>query len=85
MTFSISIPAETELALRERAASVGEDLPTYVSRLVASLAARPVPLEELSGPIYQNFLASGVSDDQLGDLVEEAKHAMRAERRARQL
>lgn len=80
---SISIPPEAERSLRERAASAGQDLPTYVSHLVASLASPPTPLEQISGPIYQKFLESGMTDDELGDLLEEAKHTMRAERRAR--
>jgi hypothetical protein len=84
MVLSISIPPETEAMLKLRAAAAGEDLPSYVARLVSHFAEPPTPLEELSGPIYQRFLESGMTDDELGELLEKAKHEMRAERRARQ-
>ena len=83
-TLSISLPPETEAKLRKRAAAAGQDLPTYVAHLVTCLAEPPTPVEELSGPVYQRFLESGMSDDELGELLERAKHEMRAERRARE-
>jgi len=84
MLLTISIPDETEATLRLRASAAGEDLPSYVSKLVTHFSEPPPSLEELSGPIYQNFLASGMTDDELADELERAKHEMRAERRARQ-
>ena len=81
MTLTIDLSAETEARLSERASVMGQDLPTYVSGLMARLAASPTSLKVLSGPIYQNFLDSGMTDDELGDMLEDAKHAMRAERR----
>jgi hypothetical protein len=51
--------------------------------LVEQFAEPPTPIEELSGAIYQNFLESGMTDEELGDELERAKHEMRAERRAR--
>jgi hypothetical protein len=53
-----------------------------VSRLLTTFAEPPISLEQISGPVYSNFLASGMTDDELGDLLEKAKHEMRAERRA---
>jgi hypothetical protein len=81
MTLSISIPDEAEARLRKRAAAAGQDVGTFVSNLVAHFAGPPTPIEELSGPTYQQFLDSGMSDDELGDLIERTKHEMRAERR----
>ena len=83
MTLEIPISAEAEARLRRRAAAAGEDLPSYVAKLVAHFAEPPTPLVELSGPIYEAFKESGMTDEELGDLLEQAKHEMRAERRAR--
>ncbi len=80
----IPITPETEASLAQRAAACGQDLSAYVARLVHHFAEPPTPLEELSGPIYQRFLESGMTDDELGELLERAKHEMRAERRARE-
>ena len=82
MVLSISIPPEAEAKLRSRAAASGQDLPSYVSRLVSQFAASPVRLEELSGPVQQRFIESGMTDDELSDLLERAKHEARKERRA---
>ncbi|MEX0776410.1 MAG: hypothetical protein WD042_11965 [Phycisphaeraceae bacterium] len=81
-TLHIPISSEAQGRLARRAAASGEDLPAYVARLVRHFADPPTPVEELSGPIYQAFLDSGMSDDELGELLEKAKHEMRAQRRA---
>lgn len=83
-TLHIPLTPEAEGRLAQRAAASGQDLPSYVAKLVNHFAEPPTPLEELSGPIYQRFLESGLTDDQLGELLEKAKHDMRAERRARE-
>ena len=83
MVVSISIPPEAETKLKMRAAASGEDLAVYITRLLRLFAQPPTPLEKLSGPIYERFLESGMTDDELGELLERAKHEMRAERRAR--
>jgi hypothetical protein len=69
--------------LKTRAAAAGQDVSVFVSHLVEQFTEPPTPLETLSGPIYQRFLESGMTDDELGDELERAKHDMRAERRAR--
>lgn len=83
MTLTIPLSSDAEAKLRLRAAAAGEDISSYAARLLEHFAEPPTPLEELSGPIYQRFLDSGMTDDQLGELLEKAKHDMRAERRAR--
>ncbi len=80
----IPISPQAEASLAQRAAACGQDLPSYVAKLVNHFAEPITPLEELSGPIYQRFLESGMTDDELGELLERAKHEMRAERRARE-
>jgi hypothetical protein len=84
MTLNITLTPEKEKRLRERAAAAGEDVGTFASRLLDQFAAQPTPLEQLSGPICDAFLESGMTDDELGDLLEKAKHEMRAERRAKE-
>jgi hypothetical protein len=50
-----------------------------VERLVR-LAATSAPLDEVLRPVREAFHASGMSEDELGELLDE----MRRERRARQ-
>lgn len=82
-TLQIPISPEAEARLTQRAAASGQDLSSYVAKLVKCFAEPPTPLDELSGPIYERFLESGMTDDELGETLERAKHEMRAERRAR--
>ena len=83
MTIQVPISPEAEARLRLRAEALGEDLSSYVARLVACFAEPPIPLVDLSGPIGEAFAASGMTDDQLGDILEQTKHEMRADRRSR--
>jgi hypothetical protein len=82
MTLAVSISEQTEAALRAKASAAGVDVATYAARELDRSVAPPRSLQEISGPVYEEFLASGMTDDELGDLLEDAKHAMRAERRA---
>ncbi len=80
MTLEISLTPEAEDRLRRRAAAAGKQ-PAELARAIVERDVRRPTLEEISGPIYEEFLKSGMTDDELGDLLEEAKHAMRAEQR----
>lgn len=80
MSVMISLPPEAEARLKSRAEAAGQELPEFLSKLVSQFAQAPKSLEEISGDVYKNFLASGMTDDELGDMLEEAKHEMRRER-----
>lgn len=82
MTLHLSKDAETKLI--ERAATAGKPLAEYISTLVESVVETPRTLAEISGPVYQRFLDSGTTDEQLSEELEKAKHDMRAERSGRQ-
>jgi hypothetical protein len=82
MSVSIPLSKAAESRLKARAKATGRDLPAYVASLVERFADPPTPLRELSGPIYERFLQSGMTDDQLGVLLDKAKHEARAEKRA---
>lgn len=81
VTLRLSKDAEAKLA--DRAAASGLPLPAYLSTLVESMVEAPRTLAEISGPVYQRFLDSGTTDEQLSEELEQAKHQMRAERRGR--
>jgi hypothetical protein len=83
MALTISLPAEAEARLKERAAAAGCDVASYVADLVRHFADAPTPLELLSGPIQERFAASGLTEDELADELERTKHLMRAQRRER--
>jgi hypothetical protein len=76
---SIPISPEAEARLKTKASAAGVDVETYVGTLVEQLAKPTLSLEEISGPVADDFAKSGMTEDELGDLLEKAKHAMRAD------
>lgn len=70
--------------LVERAVASGTDVAGYVSLIVEQSTQKPLSLEEISGPVYQRFLESGLTDEQLSELLEREKHEARSQRRTRQ-
>jgi hypothetical protein len=83
MELRVILTPEAEARLRADADAAGVDLPTYAARLLEVHSAPPRSMLELSGPAYEEFLASRMTDDELGDFLEDVKHQMRAERRRR--
>jgi hypothetical protein len=82
MTLHIDISKEAEEKLRAKAASAGKDLARYAAQVLERDASRPLTLEEISGPIAEDFRRSGMTDEELGDFLEQVKHRMRQDRRA---
>ncbi len=81
MELRLSISPETEKRLRADAAAARTDFETYVARLLEMHSRPPRTMLEISGPAYEEFVASGMTEDELVELLEQAKHEMRAERR----
>jgi len=80
---TLHLSKEASEAIAQRAAARGADLSQVVSEIVERNTKKPISLEEISGPVYQRFIESGMSDEELGDLLEREKHEARAEERRR--
>lgn len=77
MTLSVPLSPEAEARLAAKARAEGVDLGTYAARLLERDAAR-LTLEQISGELTANFERSGLTDEQLGELLEQEKHDARA-------
>lgn len=82
MTLTVQLDADAEIRLVDKAREAGVGVEEYVTRLLEAEALRPT-LIEISGPIRAAFQATGMTEEQLGELLEKAKHEMRADRRKR--
>jgi len=82
MVLRVPISPETEAKLKAKAAALGLEVESYASQQLEAIARRPT-LEELSGPIAKRFQKSGMTEDEWVDLLEQEKHAMRAEGRGK--
>ena len=81
MTVTIQLPVEDEARLVMKARQAGVDLPTYLERLLKAEVSRPA-LDEVLNSVRDAFTDSGMSEDELSDLLVKAKKQMRAERRS---
>jgi hypothetical protein len=82
MSLTIQLAIEDEARLAMKAKHAGVDLPTYVGRVLKAEVSRP-PLDEILKPVQEAFIDSGISEDELSDLLVKAKKEMRADRRSR--
>jgi tRNA A-37 threonylcarbamoyl transferase component Bud32 len=82
MVLTLPISSEIEARLTAKATAAGVDVPTYVARIVEQSAKSPLTLKEISGPVADDFALTGMTEDELGELLEDVKHEMRLERRA---
>jgi len=69
--------------LVRHAEAVGKPLDGYIADLLDVLSHDPPTMEQLSGEIGRRFAESGITEDELSEDLERAKHEMRQERRAR--
>ena len=83
MTISIPLSSKAEATLRKHADQTGLPPEAIAARLLERSLSKIPDLKEISGPIYDAFKASGMTEDELTDLLESEKHAMRAERQTK--
>jgi hypothetical protein len=74
VTVTFSLPREEERSLLARARERGTDVGTFVRGLVEAELRRPPGLESILGPVHEEFRASGMSEEELGELIEEARN-----------
>lgn len=87
-TITIELKSETERRLRSKAVAQGLTLESYVGRMVetdadSSLEAKEARLDLLLAPARNAFLESGMTDDDIKALVDEARAEIRREKQAR--
>ena len=82
MTLTLNLDDEDQRRLAEKAKSAGIDVQTYVECIVRAAASR-APTDQVLQPVRDAFRESGMTEDELGELLEKAKHEMRAERKSR--
>jgi predicted transcriptional regulator len=84
MSLMIEVPDDLAAQLQERAAAIGS-IPEKVAIIAIEQQLRAnEQLEKSLAPVRQAFLESGMTEDELSDLLEEVKHDMRRERREKQ-
>ena len=79
LSVSISDEVQKSLATQAHLANMSEE---DLASMLLEKSVRFIPdLVQISGDTYEAFKASGMTEDELSELLEREKHAMRAERR----
>jgi hypothetical protein len=73
MTLTLHLSEEDARKLVERAQNSGSDISGYVTRLIERDIHPRASIAEVLAPIRQQFDESGMSDDDLDALVQEAR------------
>jgi hypothetical protein len=82
MTLTINLPTATIEKLRAEAAASGKDVDTLVREAVeVKLAVSGRSFRDIMAPVHQDFRKSGMSEDELDTLVDEAMADARAARK----
>jgi hypothetical protein len=81
MTITLRLSPEEEKKLTERASETGQDVASYVQRLIARDIERPRTLAELLAPIHEDFRRTGMSEQELETFLESELAEARKERK----
>jgi hypothetical protein len=84
MTLTLDLPPELEKKLRERATASGQDVAGYLYRLIerevlgtsggeAPAASTGKTFDQILAPIREGFQQSGMTEEELTALFEEAR------------
>jgi hypothetical protein len=76
-TITIKIPDPTEEKLRRQAQAAGKPVEQFVSEVLEVQTTPTEALRDISGSVYQRFLASGMSEQELAEHLEREDHAAR--------
>ncbi len=80
MSATITLPIELESLLAKKAAARGVNVEEFAVDVLSRAARRPT-VSEVFADVRADFVASGMTDEELGQLIEQALSEVRAERR----
>jgi len=78
MTISLELSPQTQKRLEALASQNGQPLEAYVSDLLEKTAT---PIDALLEPFWEGFAESGMSEEELTNLMDDELKAVRASRR----
>lgn len=78
MEITISVPPKIEGILAQKAAAEGQDIKEFIESLVERQAIKP-SLDEILAPMRGDFAESGMTEDELDELIKTERRAMREE------
>ena len=84
MTVVLELKPEVEEALQKKAKANGFEVNVYLEKLVEKDVSRAKTIDEILAPFRQEVEESGITDEELDDLVEEAREEIYREKLAKE-
>lgn len=84
MDITISIRPEMQETLQERALQSGQDVEAYIERLLEKALSSPASIDDLLAPVRKQFAKSGMTEDELDALIEEAREEVWQEKQGQE-
>jgi hypothetical protein len=84
MAITIDLPVDIETALRKKASADGQDFQFFVLETLRTKALKP-SLDEILAPVRKNFADSGMTEEELDELIENERQAMWEEKNGKRL
>jgi len=76
-TITLQIPDPIDEKLRRQANAAGKPVEQYAAEVLEAQACAAKTLREISGSVEKQFLASGMSEEELAERLEREDHAAR--------
>jgi len=83
MTLTIQVPKNIGVVLEEKARNQGKDVAAYVENLIEKDIDCRKTLDEILAPVRKDFAESGMTEDELDELIESERQAMWEEKNGR--
>jgi hypothetical protein len=74
MTLTINFPPELEKTVRQQAAKSGQDIDAFVIQAVNEKLAKARTFAEICAPFADAVAASGMSEDEFDNFIEEMRN-----------
>ncbi len=84
MTLTIELKPEVEKLLKQKASAKGFTIDDYVEDLIEKDVDKQKTLDEIFAPVRQEFKEQGMTEDELDDLIYQARREVYAEKKAKE-
>ena len=83
MTLTIQVPKNIGAVLEEKARNQGKEVAEYVENLIEKDIDLRQTLDEILAPLRKDFAESGMTEDDLDELIKSERQAMWEEKNGR--
>jgi hypothetical protein len=84
MTLTLELKPETEAKLKTRASALGYEVDDFVENIIEKELDKSKTLDEIFAPVRKEFEKQGMTEDELDELIYQARREVYAEKKERE-